>query len=829
MKVKHPIFTLFFALLLLGSSLHATWYKFGVKQGADIVSCEVRWPFWSPGTYFALWNSSPYPQGGYFYGGIAVSGKGEHATPQETENGYRHQVWSFWPSPAYKGDRTRVAALGNPFTGGTMSGEGTEAGIHSGMLKFLKTKKWFKMVIRTWQDPNKPKEKGYMGWWMQDVAAGKWHFVGVVSIPTQVTGLKGCAGFVEKIGLDGKRSFDRRLAYQRFEGKWESLTQISQDPKSPSTWHIIDNGTTFRFEGPVSKDFKHDSKIENKRRIFSLSKQAKQPKLGKLIVADHKALAYKDQLFVDWQISPKGLPQLAYQLDIYSKANGRGTLLKSVKEAAPHIHLKRLDLPSAAASVKLTIYDIYDQATTTIIPVNQQSITQAGKESAQLQAGLEYNYYKGEWTKLPDFSKLSPQKQGHVTFIDDSVKQELKTSYGFSFKGYLNVPKSGIYSFKLRSCDGSQLTIGDKLVADNNGLHTTVTHLSTAFLQKGLHSFKLDYFKGKKKVNLQDKLNLQWAGPGFDYRTVDNSDLLSKKSIHCPKVVLKTIISDGNKLQITQAHDMKRQRFNQLEIFVGSLRLGVIDKLTEKVNFVLPSGKQKLWARLWYNDGHSVDSTPVKLHSKDNRSTSWQYVVPGEQNLPLAVSSTENSVAVTGDGSIYSYRKVKGDFTFTAKVDDILRRTKANGINCGRIGILATKNLKGLWSQESAFGLWDTAHNGMHSVADDKDLETSKQSRYAYGKDKPWIRISKKANLWRAYTSDDGQTWKKVAEKILVQKHDEYYAGVIFTTKTPAKNKTLFSGKISNISISNKSFELAKSPVKASSPKDTKRLVKGQF
>ena len=66
------------ALLPLGKA-DATWYSANSEIGSDILMVEVRWPYWCVGTYFALWNSSPYPQGGYFYGGVAVYGKGEQA------------------------------------------------------------------------------------------------------------------------------------------------------------------------------------------------------------------------------------------------------------------------------------------------------------------------------------------------------------------------------------------------------------------------------------------------------------------------------------------------------------------------------------------------------------------------------------------------------------------------------------------------------------------------------------------------------------------------------------------------------------------------------
>ena len=129
------------ALLPLGRA-NATWYSANSEIGSDILMVEVRWPYRCVGSYFALWNSSPYPQGGYFYGGIAIYGQGEQATLAEPEAALRHEVWSFWPSDAYQGERTRIEASGNPFGGDSMAGEGTEAGIHSGNLPFLKPQQW---------------------------------------------------------------------------------------------------------------------------------------------------------------------------------------------------------------------------------------------------------------------------------------------------------------------------------------------------------------------------------------------------------------------------------------------------------------------------------------------------------------------------------------------------------------------------------------------------------------------------------------------------------------------------------------------------------------
>jgi hypothetical protein len=96
------------ALLPLGNA-NATWYGANSEIGSDILMVEVRWPYWYVGTYSALWNSSPYPQGGYFHGGIAVYGKGEKATawpaPAKTASGCMPQPQTVCSSAATRARR----------------------------------------------------------------------------------------------------------------------------------------------------------------------------------------------------------------------------------------------------------------------------------------------------------------------------------------------------------------------------------------------------------------------------------------------------------------------------------------------------------------------------------------------------------------------------------------------------------------------------------------------------------------------------------------------------------------------------------------------------
>ena len=87
-----------------------------------------------------------------------------------------------------------------------------------------------------------------------------------------------------------------------------------------------------------------------------------------------------------------------------------------------------------------------------------------------------------------------------------------KDGYGIIFNGYIMAPEKGIYTFYLRSSDGSILKIGGNTVVNNDGFHDDSRLIpGQTALDKGLHRFTLKYFKwnkGKGSV----KLYLEYPG-----------------------------------------------------------------------------------------------------------------------------------------------------------------------------------------------------------------------------------------------------------------------------------------------------------------------------
>jgi hexosaminidase len=62
------------------------------------------------------------------------------------------------------------------------------------------------------------------------------------------------------------------------------------------------------------------------------------------------------------------------------------------------------------------------------------------------------------------------------------------------FRGYIDIPATGIYTFALASDDGAILRIGGRVVVDNDGEHPLLEKSGQVALSAGLHPLELRYF-----------------------------------------------------------------------------------------------------------------------------------------------------------------------------------------------------------------------------------------------------------------------------------------------------------------------------------------------
>jgi len=114
---------------------------------------------------------------------------------------------------------------------------------------------------------------------------------------------------------------------------------------------------------------------------------------------------------------------------------------------------------------------------------------------APVKEGLQCSYYKKYFRNTKGMEGLQADSQ----FIakDLAVPASVNApSFGLQYTGFIDVPETGVYSFYFLCDDGGLLTIGDKVVVDNDGQHAPVEKSGQVALQKGLHPFRLDFIEG---------------------------------------------------------------------------------------------------------------------------------------------------------------------------------------------------------------------------------------------------------------------------------------------------------------------------------------------
>ena len=136
--------------------------------------------------------------------------------------------------------------------------------------------------------------------------------------------------------------------------------------------------------------------------------------------------------------------------------------------------------------------------------------------------GWNYKYYAGSWTKIPNYSKLKPQKIGRMYDFNLNDFSNLSNEFGILLSSELEIKDNGEYIFYLKSNDGSKLFINEKLIIDADGLHGFSGGSKNIKLSKGKHKIRLEYFQAGGGKGLE----LLYEGPNIEKQVIP-ADVLS--------------------------------------------------------------------------------------------------------------------------------------------------------------------------------------------------------------------------------------------------------------------------------------------------------------
>lgn len=124
--------------------------------------------------------------------------------------------------------------------------------------------------------------------------------------------------------------------------------------------------------------------------------------------------------------------------------------------------------------------------------------------------GLKYDYFEKFFVTTEDLDKVEPVSSG-ITGNFNIGEKKRENYFGFRYSGYIKIPQEGIYTFYLKSNDGSRLYIHGEELIENDANHGAVEEPGSIALKPGFHKIVVKYMQcgGGKS------LLVSWDGPGM--------------------------------------------------------------------------------------------------------------------------------------------------------------------------------------------------------------------------------------------------------------------------------------------------------------------------
>ena len=131
---------------------------------------------------------------------------------------------------------------------------------------------------------------------------------------------------------------------------------------------------------------------------------------------------------------------------------------------------------------------------------------------ARVNDGLICSQYKGSFKTTANMPHSQPDTVLTVSSFEVPKAAEAP-AFGLQYRGYLDIPQDGIYSFFLTCDDGGILKIADREVVNNDGNHPPIEKNGQVALKKGYQKIALDFIEGGGGYTLQLKYSVNGSEP----------------------------------------------------------------------------------------------------------------------------------------------------------------------------------------------------------------------------------------------------------------------------------------------------------------------------
>ena len=787
---------LMLATLLATSTAQATWYKENVADGAEIIQMDLRWPWWPSGTYFANWNSSfnPKPNNLSFYGGfVSYVPDGSDSTPNpdpRVQSSFRPgSVWTFWGS-SLDGTPVRFTDVApNLYIKNDYGGEGSSGTLGAEVWPFDQVQRWYTMLARVWRplDDSDP-SPAYVGRWIKDQSDHRWHFIGMARLPIPATSFAGNSGFLEPLTSEkAVRSLHRRLGYFRKDGQWQKSDSITIDK------------TEFVIVNTVAEDDHEYAAIEYAKRPDLLPRQltgkpltgdrihvftTRQPDLPKLdapAVESVRAETTGGQVAISWSIPGTASPQIGYIVEVFDAPTCSGQPKAVKRLRSPVVREALIDTTVASPTVRLTIFDVFDQATKPVVvqasaspsphpppgvPDSLAAIhyTLFHQDSKRFTNYFEPHLQKPDeehrWLNLDEIATGRQVRQGQTHGFDLSIREERESGYAVEFRGLLRIPQEGFYILRAHIDGAYRIRVDNSDLLERDGQMGTTATAAIRHFAQGDHPLLVTYLYDDLPAR---NFSIDWEGPNRPLQPIPLEALRLPVDSHIPAPVIHASAPGDGTGNISVTINAHGHRINRTVLHLGNLQLAATDGAELTYRGPLPRGTNRLRCRVSFEDDRSIDTDPVALTVTGPAvKPEWSARNVGDDKATAGLWQTgPDAFQFFGEGLHTITRPVTGDFTATCRLDayngsggEPVNRVAWTGLTAREHG--EKKN----WDWGHDFHLVQTAAEGLRASADFTDFGSTRLTSYTLPPNHPWLRIVRQGSIWTAWSSTNGQAWE---------------------------------------------------------------------
>lgn len=274
-----------------------------------------------------------------------------------------------------------------------------------------------------------------------------------------------------------------------------------------------------------------------------------------------------------------------------------------------------------------------------------------------LTSGVSYTYVEGAYTSLPDFAQLTPSKTG-VTPDVNLTPRSRDDDFAFLYKGYVDLPTDGKYTFYTRSDDGSRLSVGGAVVVDNDGLHAAAEKLGSVYLKAGKHALEVAFFERTG----DQLLTVSYEGPGIAKKLLPAAVLFTtsgtspladgvyelepQHAIGKRLTVSGAGTADGTEAQIGTANGTSAQAWKLTSVGNGNYELSPQYVLTKRLDVSNGSTADGARVQIWPSNGATAQRW--KLIDKGNTVYELEpQCAPGKRLDVYSAATTDGTKVIS--------------------------------------------------------------------------------------------------------------------------------------------------------------------------------------